>query len=1731
MSEQADDLREPLLAVEEGRKSDSPDAAEKAKEEETKDDSTMGLASSLSAFGAGFLRLLPPTRPLAPRADSRPLEPRTDSRPLQPQADSRPSAPATEKAPSESMASASSPPASREMTEALQADSALDPFPQFPRRRQVSTEAYARRAAVVRRPSAPSPTGSHSSSSSSSSACSLLSSRSSQRSGTEVSRRNSRLLQRTLSNTSEHLEAIFPRSSSRTNTEELVKTAFKLVDTAESSLRAMRHSSDCALSMDEFSIDSEALDLRSHDSGAGELEPEGSPTSHALLGTLREIVAQAPAKSRSSVRGGRRIRGAQRGSDTAARRSLFASNASREEALDIVDVGILEYGQITIGGSSSSDAQAPRPQAGAAMSAIVEPSVINHAFREAARRPTFIAPKVAGVILEDAVPFAVRHAAREKSDSLAETVSADDVVPSDRRSMDEEDETAAPVEASASPEKAEGFPEEPRSISREGTSSKEKSHDGDDDASPSCTTDAGKEHSTAEERPCKEISDEAVACRSPPEENRDENKEPTARTPRLKQLATPPSRLAATSEDSSATDSLPATPTGAAQQRPMEDASYFEETPSEATVVQLDLIDVCDPSEQDKESIRSQSQRCQKERGDSQQRRHRTDASPSPRSAAELLDSSAVPEEGPVSLPTSPSGGFVGAALQEAAKARDDGPPIATVDTPREPPESTLVGPTFLIPPVAPATVVPSAAARRPSPPSLLVDPGLLKIEAEEKPSLEEDMQELEDVEEAEAAGTEEDKEQVDKQADQALGQLLFEVEEEMPEEIPSEMLAATISGTLWKKRSKYSRVAKVYRLLQKEAQAVLSGEDWLGNLQLNRMVSLARQVVGLVGSKSQHRALVDTAAAVAANVAAQTKEEADETKPVGTQAELEGPGDERGDEEALWSRRFFWLLGSTLSWAKHSYEEDPAHRNDLGPLWGSSVELLATTEYGRHVIRIYPTPRVRRRPLALAMETAEEAARWMVALQHACRYPLPQAPREPPPPLRCIGRLDEFCCAHGPPDKHVPPPARLRLEVLSATGFPAPGGGQAASTRSASNPFILAHLENRQFRTATRYQSTGQAVFGQAFTVPVEFEDADASLKLEAYHEPEYEDHDHVLLGTIAVPLWTMSRNQRTEMILPLRMASTTRAGAINASYGKLAIAVTLRQPLGYLWLPADPLLENQPAEQGGPAEAPSQTPFSWEDLEMQISRIVALADLIILWHTKIATILMWEYPCYSFAWFCFFEVWVLFAWKWTLTILAVLLLRLTLYLRPRTMGPNWWAASSAGTQASGASGDPRSIQQPPGVQLDSDAAGAMVVVQSSSARPRPGRLGDGMSSALLGAAGGTAVAAASAAAHAREDASEERSQTKMPQAEVPDAWLWEAERRVILAGFSADYLHDFDPPRWMDTIGRECPGPNTVVQVGEKWYRFRWKVVVSEETDENGWQYAPTFRSNPWHTSYDAMQAWVRRRRHHGRCLGAVEEGDAMASVASMADDMVALGLETSAAAADVKSSSLPTGAAPLEEMITENKLLRRYTQLYLVIRNDVDLWVRVIEKHLNLFTWKDRSVTIIVASLLFLAAILALWVPTSWVIAFLIGLAFYIGFLTGIEKRQKRDELLENLTEWCGTVCRSKLTLRSSDMCSKLEEHGITRLALRNWCNQSWRAGLDLRAVDQCETLAEFADLVILSSPMLNKAPRRYRAWHSSLYFNFMDHVPSDVSEHDIGSLCYRAPIAASLPFVHA
>eukprot|EP00927_Polykrikos_kofoidii_P029429 TRINITY_DN25454_c0_g1_i1.p1 TRINITY_DN25454_c0_g1~~TRINITY_DN25454_c0_g1_i1.p1 ORF type:complete len:1508 (+),score=201.68 TRINITY_DN25454_c0_g1_i1:559-4524(+) len=927
---------------------------------------------------------------------------------------------------------------------------------------------------------------------------------------------------------------------------------------------------------------------------------------------------------------------------------------------------------------------------------------------------------------------------------------------------------------------------------------------------------------------------------------------------------------------------------------------------------------------------------------------------------------------------------------------------------------------------------------------------------------------------------------------------------------------SVTISGVLWKRQSKVSRATKIWALLQKEAEDMLS----LKNIQVGRVVKLARQVVGLVGQDrrpsvvdpksmehvvARHESMASTPRTE--SVALGDNPPSGECDEQGPHGDVVVDGSKFGAssslfDEAVWGRRRVWLCGSILKWAKEGEEHGLRGRHqEMGPLWGSSVELLGSREEGRHVLCLFPTPQVRRRgPLALAAASAADAERWVEALRAACEFP------SPPPPLRsrCISKVVEFCLGRGPPPGFEPPCAQLRLEILSAFGL--------RVSRLRRNTFVLATLGNRQMRTATRYQTSGEAVFGQSFTVPVEFEEADAALQLEVFHEPEYEDHDSELVGAISMPLWSFGRNRRVEMEVSLRLTKTTRNGVVNASLGYLLIAVTMIQPIGHLWLPAEP---PSVSTQGQGASAPlvdaasaekKQSSVNLVDLEMQIGRVDALLQLVILLQTKIVRVAQMEHKRRSLAWFIILQAWALLAWDWTLAILVAWALQVLLTFRnspsPLPRPTHDWSSTSSVPQMSS--------NDAPRTQVTHEKEPSQIDTERRERADTALQIGRARNKTEYEIAGETGNEAVSG--------------------NPLDIMMWQVERRVVFAGFSSEYLSDFDPPTWQED-GKACSAPSTVMERDDVKYRYGWKVVVNPETDENGWQYAPSFRSTEWRRAYDAMTTWVRRRLHHGHCLGLVRQGMS-GTLPSDAQDKVALGLQAATASTPTAEDVAQPGVGfQLEDVVSENRLFSRYIQMYLAIRNDVDYYLSTIEKLLNLFRWKDRTVTFVVAVVLTIAGVVAAIVPTRYVFSVVIDLCFYAGWLMGKAKRQRRDRLLNKLAGWSKSVCKQEILLHGGDSFDRLEECGITRLALRNWCNQTWRTAIDLRTVDNCTTLGELADLVASASPILNKAAPRYRAWHSDFYFNFLDHVPSDVTEHDIGSACYRTPAASSLPPVLA
>lgn len=883
------------------------------------------------------------------------------------------------------------------------------------------------------------------------------------------------------------------------------------------------------------------------------------------------------------------------------------------------------------------------------------------------------------------------------------------------------------------------------------------------------------------------------------------------------------------------------------------------------------------------------------------------------------------------------------------------------------------------------------------------------------------------------------------------------------------------IEGQLWKKRPKLSRTTKVFRLLRREARALLSrGEEWLaggGSLHLGRVGILAREVMALLGTHDAPRSLEDS----------------QDVQPVSEKYV------DDITQEPVWDKTPVCLReGGILSWVRPSSERptlqerneersptlDAQRLGEVGPLRGSSVEYMgpqrspqtpggSDPEGSLYVFRIFPTHNLRRQPLTFAAESLADAELWIAKLQAGMA-----PPRPPPPAARRCARLVEFWEAKGPPLDAEPPPAWLRLEVLRTAGLVASSeagearnsagslqaeGGPApfASVAGTHNLYVLGRVHSSYFRTATRYgvDCSGVTQFGHCFELPLVLENPDEHVELMVYHEPEYDDSEPVLLGGICVPLFAFRRGKRLCLQLPLKQDDATRRGLVNVAFGHLTIAVYVDQPLGHLFLPVEPPLDNdQPAS----AQRPTQAGLNWEDLEKQISRLVELIQMVFgRWQMNVIYVIQWESFYYSLGWLLFLEVWFLIFWRWSLTVLIALLLKRTLDLRPKK-----------DDKASVGSSD---VEERP---------------KGSDAKPR----------------------------RSPDETTRRAGSSESTQCDAPDVVIWEAERRFMFGGFSCDYLIEgFDVAPFMDAFGNECGWPQAFIYLGDVRYRYQWEIVVNAETDENGWQYAFAFTYDAqWRRTMDTVSTWVRRRQHHGRCLGLAPE------------DFVGKG--------DVGTGNLGIGSpsfdesspeqtkAPVESMLTENDQYNRYISLYLSIRNDVDFTLSLLERHKNLFTWKDHDVSTIIVVLLAALLVLTWIVPTSVIFAFIIAFTFYIGSAMGQRKRQHREDFLKELSKLSNSITSKSIVFNGDELCKALEEKGVTRLTLRDWCNANFKTQFNLKSFDPCRTLAELADLVVESSPLIETTVRRYRAWHSDVYGNFLDHVPSDSTDYDSTCVCY-------------
>ena len=112
----------------------------------------------------------------------------------------------------------------------------------------------------------------------------------------------------------------------------------------------------------------------------------------------------------------------------------------------------------------------------------------------------------------------------------------------------------------------------------------------------------------------------------------------------------------------------------------------------------------------------------------------------------------------------------------------------------------------------------------------------------------------------------------------------------------------------------------------------------------------------------------------------------------------------------------------------------------------------------------------------------------------------------------------------------------------------------------------------------------------------------------------------------------------------------------------------------------------------------------------------------------------------------------------------------------------------------------------------------------------------------------------------------------TKKPQ-QKPDTEvdiLYENQRGSFFCGiplYSHSSLLNFDPAAWVTRDFRDSPVNITNAQVPDPSWMWAWKtwyVDMSDDVDEEGWQYSFTFGKNfAWHGNHPWFHSFVRRRR----------------------------------------------------------------------------------------------------------------------------------------------------------------------------------------------------------------------------------------------------------------------------
>ncbi|KAB8576216.1 hypothetical protein FH972_025744 [Carpinus fangiana] len=107
-------------------------------------------------------------------------------------------------------------------------------------------------------------------------------------------------------------------------------------------------------------------------------------------------------------------------------------------------------------------------------------------------------------------------------------------------------------------------------------------------------------------------------------------------------------------------------------------------------------------------------------------------------------------------------------------------------------------------------------------------------------------------------------------------------------------------------------------------------------------------------------------------------------------------------------------------------------------------------------------------------------------------------------------------------------------------------------------------------------------------------------------------------------------------------------------------------------------------------------------------------------------------------------------------------------------------------------------------------------------------------------------------------------------PEGDVEIDVLYENQRGAYFFGtpiFSSQSLLNFDPPAWLNAQGKPSGVNITNAQVPDpswEWEWSSWYVDMSQDVDEQGWQYSFMFQNRfPWHGTHPWYHSYCRRRR----------------------------------------------------------------------------------------------------------------------------------------------------------------------------------------------------------------------------------------------------------------------------